>query len=67
MIVHGQVISFLINHNGLFGHVPLPLATEFELAVALIGIPCIVKLIHWTHIVLLWQPGGVRVRQPLLR
>ena len=31
------------------------------------GIPCIVKLIHWTHMVLLWQPGGVRVRQPLLR
>ena len=31
-----RLAAFLINHNGLFGHVPLDHATEFELAVALI-------------------------------
>ena len=34
--IMARLVSFLINHNGLFGHVPLRHATEFELAVALI-------------------------------
>ena len=44
---------------------PMPLSLSWQWLWS--GIPCIVKLIHWTHIVLLWQPGGVKVRQPLLR
>ena len=57
----------MISPNGLYGHVPLPHATEFEF-VSGFDLVYLVLLIHWSHFADIdhhWQPGGVR--QTLLR